>query len=268
MRSSTLALPGALTDKRLAKWVTETRGGRAIFLDYDGTLTPIVAHPNAAILSDGVRLTLSRLAASSPVTIVSGRDADVVASLVDIEGLGFVGSHGLDITGPRGTSLRKEVALGHLRELDVVEDELLDSVSGVEGVIVERKRFTISTHVRLVSPEERPGVEAEVIRICSAHPTLRQEGGKMLFELRPDVDWDKGTAIRWLVEGMGLDLEAVLFVGDDLTDETVFRVLDGRGLGVVVSDADRATDACLRLADPLEVHAFLECLVRLSVEES
>ena len=265
MKTSTLALPGALEADRVQQWVAETRKGRAIFLDYDGTLTPIAPRPEAAILSDRMRLTLRRLAAAYPVTIVSGRDAEVVRALVGIEGLGFVGSHGLDVIGPRNTGLRKEVALAYRLELDLVEDELRHRVGVFDGVVVERKRFTISTHVRLVAPKERPHVEAEVDQIGRAHPTLRKERGKMLFELRPDVDWDKGVAVRWLVEGMGFDLEAALFVGDDLTDETVFRILAGRGVGVVVAEVDRPTDACLRLAAPSEVHTFLERLIGLSV---
>ncbi len=83
----------------------------------------------------------------------------------------------------------------------------------------------------------------------------------MLFELRPDVEWDKGSAVRWLLDGMGRDLSAALFIGDDLTDETVFRMLAGRGTGIVVAEADRPTDARFRLRDPSEVEILLEHVI-------
>ena len=262
-KASTLALPSALDTERVDRWVATTRPGRAIFLDYDGTLTPIVARPQLATLSDRMRLTVRRLAAVVPVTIVSGRDIDVVTRLVGIDGLGFVGSHGLDITGPSGSGLRKEVARQFQMELDAVEAELRRRVGVIAGAVVERKRCSISTHVRLVAPDDRRRVEAEVNRLRDAHPALRREGGKMLYELRPDVEWDKGAAVGWLLEEMGLELSAALFVGDDLTDETVFRELAGCGVGIVVAETERPTDACLRLSGPGEVQTLLERLIGL-----
>ena len=85
----------------------------------------------------------------------------------------------------------------------------------------------------------------------------------MLYELRPDIEWDKGAAVGWLLEEMGLELSAALFVGDDLTDETVFRALAGRGVGIVVAETERPTDACLRLSGPGEVQTLLERLIGL-----
>ena len=256
--TSTLALPSALDRDQAGRW-PRVRGGGMVCLDYDGTLTPIVERPEQATLSAAMRGTLRRLAALVPVAIVSGRDVAVVAELVGIDGLAYVGSHGLDIAGsPAGRRLRKEVALDFLPELDRVERCLQRETAGIAGVIVERKRFSVSTHVRLVAPAERARVDAIVERVQRAHPSLRREGGKLLFELRPDVDWDKGRAVCWLLEALDRDLSAALFIGDDLTDESVFRVLAGRGAGVVVAEADRPTAAELRLRNPGEVRTLLE----------
>ena len=266
MKRSTLALPSALEPEQAEVWLVSLRRGAALFLDYDGTLTPIVARPELAILSDSMRQTVRQLASRFSVTIVSGRDVAVVASLVGVEGLGYVGSHGLDITGPPGSDLRKEVALDFLGELDLVEAELRRETRSIDGVVIERKRFSISTHVRLAARGDLPRVEAVVDEVGGLHPSLRREGGKMLLELRPDIDWDKGAAVLWLLDAMGLDPSAALFIGDDLTDETVFRVLAERGTGIVVADSDRPTDACLRLRDPDEVHTLLDRLVRTPAE--
>ena len=125
------------------------------------------------------------------------------------------------------------------------------------GALVERKRFSVSSHVRLVAPDDRPRVETAVAGVASRFPTLRREGGKAVHELRPDVSWDKGAAVAWMVREMGRDLDAVVYIGDDLTDEHAFARLDGAGGTIVVTAEDRPTCARLRLTDPGEVEVAL-----------
>ena len=256
-------LPSALDLRRSPPVVEPILRSDAVFLDYDGTLTPIVARPELAILADSVRHLLRRLSATCPVTIVTGRDIDVVRELVAIDRLGYVGSHGLDIVGPAQSGLRHQVAEAFGAELDAVESELRRRTDGIEGVLVERKRFSLSTHVRQVDPRWHPRVEAIVDDLRQAHPDLRREGGKMLYELRPDIDWDKGTAVRWILDEMSVDPSAALYVGDDLTDETVFTALAGHGATVVVAGPRdrRSTFARFRLNDPDGVRMLLQGLV-------
>ena len=255
----TLSVPSALeTDDWMARF---RRGAASVFMDYDGTLTPIVGRPELATLSAEVRDLLRRLVACVPVTIASGRDIAVLEALVALDGLGYVGSHGLDIAGPAASGLRKEVGREFVPELDAVEAELRRGVASIAGAVVERKRFSLSAHVRLVAPHDLSRVEALVAAQVAAHPSLRREGGKMLFELRPDVAWDKGTAVMWLLDAMELDVANTVFVGDDLTDETVFRAFGGRGTSIVVADVDRPTAASYRLRDPEEVRGLLERLI-------
>ena len=256
-------LPSALDRHRSPVIARPILQSEAIFLDYDGTLTPIVARPELAILSDAVRQLLRDLSATCPVTIVTGRDVEVVRELVAIDRLGYVGSHGLDIVGPPKSGLRHQVAEAFGPELDAVESTLRRRTDGIDGVLVERKRFSISTHVRQVDPRWHPRVEAIVDGLRQAHPALRREEGKMVYELRPDIDWDKGAAVRWLLDGMGIDPSAALYVGDDLTDETVFAALAGHGGTVVVAGTQdrRTTFAQFRLSNPDGVRMLLERLV-------
>src|SRR4029434_2598322 len=103
----------------------------AVFLDYDGTLTPIVSHPEDAWLSDSMRQTLRSLAARVPVAILSGRDLDDVRGRVHVDGVVYAGSHGFDIVGAGG--LRRELGAAYLPMLDTAEMELhvaLDAISG------------------------------------------------------------------------------------------------------------------------------------------
>jgi trehalose 6-phosphate phosphatase len=253
------SLPSALDalDAILARSPDRTA---VVFLDYDGTLTPIVPRPEDAVLAERTRAQVRRLARCCPVTIVSGRDREVVECLVGLPELGYVGSHGFDIAGPAGSGIRREVAVELLPELDRAEAALRAAVAGIAGALVERKRFTIAAHFRLVAESDAPAVERAVDAVLARHPGLRKAGGKKVFELRPALDWDKGRAVLWLLDALDAGGAVPIHVGDDLTDETVFEALRGRGVGVVVGAGARPTEATHALADPAEVAVFVERL--------
>src|SRR5215510_16384450 len=91
----------------------------AVFLDYDGTLTPIVSHPEDAWLPESMRETLRSLAGRLPVAILSGRDLDDVRGRVLVDGIVYAGSHGFDIAGAGG--VRRELGAACLSVLDAAE---------------------------------------------------------------------------------------------------------------------------------------------------
>jgi trehalose-phosphatase len=233
----------------------------AVFLDYDGTLTPIVSHPEKALLSDSIRQTLQALATRTSVAILSGRDLDDVRQRVNIIAIVYAGSHGFDIAGPRG--LRKEVATEFLPMLDMVEKELGKELAGVPGAHLERKRFSIAAHYRNVKESDVPKLERAVSEVAARHPELRTIAGKKVYELQPNIDWDKGRALMWLLESLRLDQQEMfpIYIGDDLTDEDAFRAVLNRGAGIVVSEEPRPTAASYSLKDPKEVERFLRKLV-------
>lgn len=229
----------------------------ALFLDYDGTLTPIVSRPEEAALSNEMRETVRTLAARVPVVIVSGRGRRNVQEMVGIEGLGYVGSHGFDIVGPDGSGISREVAAEMLPALETAEHELKEAVRHIPGVLVERKRFGIAVHFRLVADGAFGQIDEAVRTTLSHHRNLRRAEGKKVIELRPDVDWDKGSAVLWLLRELGLDEVHPIHLGDDLTDETVFAAIAERGTGIFVGSDDRETEATLRLDDTKQVGQFL-----------
>jgi len=261
----------------------------ALFLDYDGTLSPIVQRPELALLPAAARAVLRRLAARMPVAVLSGRLREDVAALVGLPQLIYAGSHGFDIAGPppaagaaaAGESppapappLRHVVGQGMPAHIARVAERLRRELAGVDGVLVEDKRFAVAVHYRLVDPRDLPRVEAAVDRAAAdadaaADPEdcggrLRKTGGKMVWELRPDVDWDKGSALLWLLGRLGLDRPdaAPIFLGDDVTDEDAFAAVNRRGgIGILVAEEPRATAAAYRLRDPA---AALEWLARLA----
>jgi trehalose 6-phosphate phosphatase len=233
----------------------------AIFLDYDGTLTPIVSQPDQAVLMDSTRAILRTLAAKIPVAILSGRELEDVRKRVDIDRIVYAGSHGFDITGPRG--LRKEMATEFLTKLDMIEKELGKQFAEIAGARVERKRFSIAAHYRNVNESDVPKVERAMSEVAARHRELRKMDGKKVYELLPDIDWDKGKAVLWLLETLGLERAKVrpIYIGDDRTDEDAFRALGQRGVGILVSEQPRPTSASYSLKDPTEVERFLRELV-------
>ncbi|HYD67795.1 trehalose-phosphatase [Azospirillum sp.] len=234
-------------------------GGRrpAVFLDYDGTLTPIVARPDLAVLDPETRAAVAALAQRCPVAVVSGRDLDDVRGLVGIDTLVYAGSHGYDMRGP---GLRTQIGLEYVPALDAAEADLRAKLAGVPGVLVERKRFAIAVHTRQADPAAKPAVAEAVRAVVAAHADLRLTGGKEIHELRPNLPWDKGRAVLALIDALGLRDAVPLYLGDDETDEDAFRALDGRGIGVRVMDTPGPTAAGWSLRDPAEVRAFLERL--------
>jgi len=242
------------------------RGRRVVvFLDYDGTLTPIVDTPDRALLPDETRDVMRALGAVLRTVIVSGRGREDVASLVGLEHLVYAGSHGFDIGGLSGATLRHEVA-SELREVIARACEALQKgTDGVPGALIENKTFSVAVHFRLVSEEQVPRLERLVDDLVRADSRLRKTHGKKVFEIRPAVDWDKGRAVLWLLTAFDMDGPDVMpiYVGDDVTDEDAFRSLHGRGIGVLVGHVARPSAAEYALRDPDEVRAFLDRLVRL-----
>src|SRR6188472_347287 len=175
----------------------------AVFLDYDGTLTPIVSHPEDAWLSDSMRQTLRALAARVPVAILSGRDLDDIRGRVHVDGIVYAGSHGFDIAGAGG--LRRELGAAYLPVLDTAETELREALDEIPGAQLERKHFSVAAHYRNVNAADAFKVRLAVDAVGERHRELRRMDGKKVYELLPDIDWNKGKAMLWLLETLALD---------------------------------------------------------------
>jgi alpha,alpha-trehalase len=261
------ALPSALEALDGIVERAEARG-IAVFLDYDGTLTPIVATPEEATMPPEVRETVASLARRCHVAIISGRDRPDVAGMVGLDSLFYAGSHGFDIAGPDGTRFEVPEARALLPELDAAEEELREALAGIDGSRLERKRFAVTVHFRQVGEDDVPRVEEAVRKVHDRHPKLRASAGKKVHELRPGIDWDKGKALLKLMEVFGVREATPVYIGDDTTDEDAFRAIAGRGVPILVAAEPRESAAAYRLRDPDEVQRFLATLAgRLDDEE-
>ncbi len=237
-----------------------------LFLDFDGTLSPIVNHPEDAEMSDDMRKTLNELSSKIHVGIISGRDLDDLADRVGIDSVIYAGSHGFRIKGPSGlnreTKDSKRLSSKFQRIYKELKDFFDKEVSGVE---IERKRYAIAIHYRNASENASGLITPKVNEILKKNPDFKKGTGKKIIEIKPDVDWHKGKALLWILDAMNKkeDPDTLpIYIGDDLTDEDAFKTLTDKGLGILVADHGHKTAADYHLKDVDEVLLFLKILVR------
>lgn len=256
--------------------ITKASKGKQIlmFLDYDGTLSPIVNDPEQAFMSEAMRTTVRKLARYFPTAIVSGRCRDKVYNFVRLGELYYAGSHGMDIKGPsKGSKHKKgtqavlfQPASEFLPMIDEVYQQLLEIIKSTPGAMVENNKFCVSVHFRCVDEKKWTELAKQVGSVLEGYPSLRLTQGRKVLEIRPTIKWDKGKALEFLLESLGYancsDVFPV-YIGDDRTDEDAFKVLRqrGQGFGILVSKAPKDTNASYSLQEPSEVMAFLRRLV-------
>ena len=258
-------LPHAL--ERVEEWSQAWRdsGTLVLLLDFDGTLAPIVDHPDLAAMPDATRAALARLMAMPGVrvAVVTGRgraDARTRAGIADIA---YAGNHGMEIHGPGIDRVHPEAAAARPLLAEAAR-RLAEPVAAVPGAWVEDKELTLSVHFRQAPREALPQLTQAVALTVAMLPGLRMTSGKQVLEVRPGVDWDKGRAVLFLLHQMQPPQgAAVLYLGDDRTDEDAFRALAAwspDAAGVLVGEPTGATAARAYLRTPEEVGALLAAL--------
>lgn len=236
---------------------------RRLFLaaDYDGTLTPIVDHPDAAKLSARAQGVIDRLARSGDarVAIVSGRNLDDLQRQIEVKGLFLAGAAGLETESTSGERQR------HLSAEQSLPADLRSSLESwcqrFPGSWVEDKQVALALHYRGVAPDLQPAFGAGVRR--RVRPFKQQANlvhGKRVFEVMPSIAWDKAAALEiWMNEASEGDL--ILFFGDDTNDEPVHALVRQRG-GTAVAVGRTVSKAEYVLPSAQEVVWFLEWLER------
>ena len=232
-----------------------------LFLDFDGTLAPIVERPDDARPLDGIRELVELIAERIPVAIISGRGLDDVVKRLGAQGIYYAGSHGMEIQDREGQRHEADELKELLPELGQHEAWLRDWFSDLPEIEIERKRFGVAVHFRR-APTAGVEVEQALQRILERSPGLKIGTGKMVREVQPDVAQNKGTALRFIWDAIDKQRRRrPIFIGDDVTDEDAFEVIRDRGVGVLVARQGRSTAAELILESPKQVRQFLYCLV-------
>ncbi|XP_020263760.1 trehalose-phosphate phosphatase A-like isoform X2 [Asparagus officinalis] len=242
-RNWVMKYPSAFTS--FEQITTYAKGKKiALFLDYDGTLSPIVDNPDRAFMSSAMRTAVRNVAKHFPTAIISGRCRDKGKEVILFQ-----------------------PASEFLPMIDEVFRSLVVSTNDIKGAKVENNKFCVSVHYRLVDEEFWPTIAEIVHDILKGYPKLKLTHGRKVLEIRPVIDWNKGKAVEFLLESLGLnnrDDVLPIYVGDDKTDEDAFKVLreGNRGYGILVSSIPKETNALYSLKDPSEVKEFLKSLVK------
>ncbi|GJQ12597.1 hypothetical protein GpartN1_g4388.t1 [Galdieria partita] len=257
-----LSLPSALDF--LSEIVSKKLKGKKVimFLDYDGTLAPIVDDPERAFLPEETKSALLKLIeVGVPVAVVSGRARRKIQQFVNIDALYYAGSHGFDICGPNGYIVPHQVAGDTLPVLgeaaEIIKEQIVEKYPGAS---MEDNILSKTLHYRRCSSNIVPELERKLDDILDCFPQLQKTYGKCVFEIRPKFDWDKGKAVEWLLSALAMNSPDVvpIYIGDDRTDEDAFRVVVNKGVAIVVAEESKyATFANFRLKDPFEVRQFL-----------
>ncbi|MES3667543.1 trehalose-phosphatase, partial [Mycobacterium intracellulare] len=237
----------------------------AVFFDFDGTLSDIVDDPDAARPVAGATEALAKLADGCPVAVLSGRDLADVTNRVGVPGIWYAGSHGFELTAPDGTHHQNDAAAAAIPVLEQAAARLRDQLGGIPGVVVEHKRFGVAVHYRNAE-RDRVGEVLAAVRAAGRRDALRVTTGREVIELRPDLDWDKGKTLRWVIDHLhraGSGSLTPVYLGDDITDEDAFDAVHDDGVPILVrhsDDGDRATAALFALDSPARAAAFTDRL--------
>lgn len=238
-------------------------------LDFDGTLSPVVDDPDAAEILPEARAAVVELHSHPDVTVavVSGRRLDDVRTRVGVPGVTYAGNHGLELR-TEGVTKVHPVAKTYRRDVEQTCSKLREAFDGEAGVDVENKGQTLTVHHRHAPDRRATAVRETVARVIGEHAsgTLTVRGDSEAVEVRPAVDWGKGSVVTALLRERTDCLP--VFVGNGRTDEAGFRRVERDGVGVRVGDPEeRATAATEFVRGPREAAALLEWLSRTGVDE-
>ena len=250
--------------------ITAERGRPLLLLtDFDGTLCEFQTDPAAVFLSDPCRTALSTLATRPDLSvgIVSGRRTADVKRRTMLDGpVYYAGLHGMEVEGPDTTFEVPNLA-ARRDLLEELAQLMTAAIAPLPGAFLENKELSWALHVRAASAADRQ--QAEDAFWLLATPALdagrlRLQRGECVFELLPDIAWNKGDAVRWIEADATRRLGSVvrpIYLGDDRTDEHAFDAVGTRGVTIVVGR--RPSQAGRRLKDPAAVERLL---IRLAAD--
>jgi trehalose 6-phosphate phosphatase len=244
-----------LTPAGTKKLRTYAHSKTAVVLDFDGTIAPIIQHRQKSKIPSKTERLLRELVELYPTAILSGRGLRNVRG--HLSGISFgevVGNHGLEWSGSRASRrMRKEVTSWKRRILRAMREGEIPS----EGIDIEDKSLSLSMHYRDAPNRERARKKIEAF--LTGIPGLRAIPGKSVFNIVPDVDVNKGSALLKLRRR--LRCERVIYVGDDWTDEDVFALRPKTFLLDVRVGHSRRSKARYFIPEQPEIDRFLEVLI-------
>jgi trehalose-phosphatase len=259
-----------LTDafSQLEEWRARraAAGTMLIALDFDGTISPIVADPADAQMLPAARAAIASLLQRHDTTVafISGRSIDDLSGRCGCPGAYYAGNHGLQIRGANMDFVHP-AAQALVPMIQDFSRAIQAAFSNESLVLVENKQLSLSIHYRKI---DDPTHQQRIVDVVTSQfaafnkPSMRMTYGKRVVEIRPNVSWNKGDALLFLQKQLSPrpdTLVPVIFAGDDTTDEDGFRVMSGEAT-VLVAEHHRETAATSIVKTPDDVARLLGAL--------
>ena len=235
-----------------------------LFLDFDGTLSPIVDVPSEAQALDELPEIIQKCTEHFRVCIITGRDSHVIMEKLRLNNVFYAACHGFEITSFPNFLYQVPEAKAAIPNLDQAEKKFAEEFSGIEGFVLERKKFGIALHYRMMkSPEAVSKLKDKVTKYVSSDSALKVREGEKVLEILPEVYWDKGMAMLKIYQVLGIHEKDLppLYIGDGQTDEDAFREMETLGIPILASIGQRRSKAKYHLRGPVEVRDFLKKLL-------
>ncbi len=231
-----------------------------LFFYFDGTLVPIQNDPYSCWLSNNIKIYLKKIVNQrlAFVAVLSGRSLTDLKKRIGIKGIYYGGNHGLELTGPNLKFIHPEVK-SLLKHIKKAKEIIHEGISHINGVFIEDKRLSFTMHFRMADKTGKRSARSIFKKIVLNELNdmpFKVLKGKMVLELTPHVDWDKGRAALYILENLK-DKFFPIFIGDDITDETAFSALRGRGITIKVGWSKR-TNADYYIKSQEEIDRFFK----------
>ena len=230
-----------------------------LFLDYDGTLTPIVKKPELAKLDSQIKKLLREISGKCPTAIISGRPLNEIKKIIGIKNIIYSGNHGFEIE-INGKKIIQNASRESKKDICRIKEKLLKEIKKIDGAFLEDKGLTLSVHWRLVGKKYKFPLFAIIRDVIRNNSYIRLTKGKKVWEIRPNINWDKGKAVRFVMSEVRSPKSKVVpvFIGDDTTDEDVFKVLK-KGITIRIGKSKKSK-AKYYLKNQSEINRFLNLL--------
>ena len=226
-----------------------------VLLDFDGTLAPFQDQPEAATIPEPARDLLRRLVENPRVTvgIVSGREVTDLTERLAIEGVVYAGNHGIEIRG-HGLHFIEPIAFLLEPALKKLMEELTLRLEGIPNVRIENKRLTATMNLRGVRRNDRVRAAEILSSLVAESSQFLCQPAKDAFDIVPRNGWNKGSAVQWIRNALGMKEALTIFAGDDVSDEDAFAVLTG---AITIKVGEAPTAAAHLASSPSEIWALL-----------
>lgn len=250
----------------------EKAGGAILLLDFDGVLSAIAPTPDEAFISEENKALVRACALRFPTAIITGRELAQIKKKMDMKdekNIFYIASHGLEWEED-GKDHAKTIPKETLEAINLAKEKIKPLMNRYPGMIYEDKSFMFATHYRIMNPELVDAFIKEVTLILEPiveQHKLRLDHNLMTFELRPEIDWDKGDSVIFAEKHFNKKTGKKfmpIYIGDGLTDEDAFNVLKENGIAILVGETKTST-AKWYMHDQKEVGLFMKWLLSLEL---